>query len=388
MDRFPTILLFVPELPHYRAPVLAALDERLDGDLIVSYGRACDESEYMTVPGESLPFKHLTTQTRHVGMGRLYVQDVVSAFKAFGLPEVVIVKAEIRNLSLFPLLWFCKLKKIPIIVWGQGYSRNRDFAPNGNLYDRIHLSIIRLADAYVCYTANIRDTLTQYVGSDKLFVATNTLDTRRLLDIRQQLMLEGKEAVKRRLELDRKHYLSFIGRLQPRKKIPYLLEVYALLRQKHRLDVGLVIIGKGDQDPLKNQVAKLDVDDVHFLGALPDEKAGEYLFASDVMVMPGWLGLAVNHAFAFGLPVVSQRFGERLLGHGPEAAYVEHDMTGCFAEAGDMEAMAQAIIHILEHQVEFSTRVSRYMDRYLRVERMVEGFVDAIAYATCRLTQG
>lgn len=171
----------------------------------------------------------------------------------------------------------------------------------------------------------------QHIDEAGFFVATDTLDTRQLLRIPDTLTAQGKQNVKRRLGLQRARYLAFIGRLQPRKQIPCLLDVYAFLRSMHRLDLGLPIISEGDQAPLKARVAEPGVKDVHFLGALPDADAGTYLFASDVMVMPGWLGLAVNHASVFGLSVVSHRFGKSLFGHGPEAACVEQCVTGWFA---------------------------------------------------------
>lgn len=381
MDKFPRTLLYLPNLPHYRVPVLSHVNERIGHELIVSHGRSNPESHYITVGENSLPFKNMSTKTRQLAGGRLYLSDVRSAFKAYGMPDVVAIKSEIRNLSLLPLLLFCKIKHIPVVVWGQGGSRNREFRPHRNLYDKTHLMVARLADAYACYTPEVRARLAKYVERDKLFVATNTLDTHLLFQIQQKLADEGKESVKQRLGLERSYYLVFIGRLQARKRLPYLLDVYKLLKCSCGLDLGLLIIGKGNQTPLKARVAKLAVDDVHFLGALPDEEAGEYLFSADVMVIPGWLGLAVNHAFVFGLPVVSQRFGKHLLGHGPEASYVQHGSTGWFSRAGDKEDMSQGILHILKNLDEFSTNVLAYADTYLRVERMVTGLVEALVYA-------
>lgn len=228
----------------------------------------------------------------------------------------------------------------------------------------------------------------QHVTKAKLFVATNTLNTRKLLPIRDKLIAEGRENVKYRLGLKQKYYLSFIGRLQPRKKLPYLLDVYEILRTKYALDLGVLIIGKGDQELLKKQVASKGLEKVHLLGALSDEKAGEYIFASDVMVIPGWLGLVVNYAFLFGLPIVSQWFGENLCGHGPEASYVKHGQTGWFAEAGDKTGMAKGILHILENWQTYSDQVSAYVDRYLHIEHMLDGFTSAIAYAKKKVEEG
>lgn len=375
------ILFFEQELPHYRVPVFAALQESLKDILIVCAGRPPASADYITPDELDLPFSYVESKTLWLAGAELYAQPWWSAFRQFGLPEAVIVRHAIRNLTLFPLLWFCKRKHIPVVVWGQGYSRNRNFEPQKNLYDKIHLAIVRLADAYVCYTPEVCDTLARYVAEAKLFVATNTLDTHPLFCIRDSLTVEGKENVKSRLGLERKYYLSFIGRLQPRKHIPYLLDVYELLKEQCP-EVGLIIIGNGELETyLWERVAKTDLQDVHLLGFKPLEEAGEYLFASDVLVIPGWLGLAVNHAFVFGLPVVSQRFGDHLQGHAPEAAYVQHDVTGWFSPAGDQDDMVKGIMHILENREQFSARVSKYAEQYLTIEQMIGGFTAAVAYA-------
>jgi glycosyltransferase involved in cell wall biosynthesis len=378
------ILILEQELPHYRAPVFAALAEHLQEELVVCSGKTPASSYHTTVAEELLPFHHRVLKTWWIGGERLYAQAYWQAFATFGRPDAVIVRHSARNLTLLPLIWTCKSRGIPVVVWGQGYSRNRAFRPQSNLLDRLHLRIIRLADAYVCYTEEIRQEIAQYAPAERLFVATNTLDTRSLFAVRQALEAEGKDNVKQRLELARRYYLSFAGRLQPRKQVPYLLEVYQILKHHYRTDIGLLLIGPGDLDYFRRRITEAGLEDVHLTGFLPLEDAGEYLFAADVMVIPGWLGLAVNHAFVFGLPVVSQRFGEHLTGHAPEAAYVQHGQTGWFAQVGDQEDMVRGIMHILEHWQTYSENVSAYAERYLRIERMMEGFKKALAQARKR----
>jgi len=382
------ILFFEQELPHYRVPIFASLKEQLEQELIVCYSRTRTADEYITVNDDQLPFEHKELKIWWFAKDRVFAQNWVSAFRAFGRPNVVLIRHAIRNLTLLPLLWYCKYRRIPVVVWGQGYSRKHHFNPEASLYDRIHLAIVRTADAYACYTPKVRDELANFVKKEKLFVAMNTLDTRLLLSIREQLVAEGKENVKLRLELTKKYYLIFIGRLQLRKRIPYLLDVYEILKKKYALDLGLLIIGKGNQEPLKKYVALKDLDDIKFLGALSDQKTGEFLIASDIMVIPGWLGLAVNHSFLFGLPVVSQSFGDQMYGHGPEAAYLQHGQTGWFAREGDKEGMATGILHILENWQSYSDNVSKYVARYLRIERMLDGFADAIEYAKKKVDKG
>jgi glycosyltransferase involved in cell wall biosynthesis len=366
-------------------PVFAALAEHLQEELVVCSGGIPASSYHTTVAEELLPFHHRVLKTWRIGGERLYAQAYWQAFATFGRPDTVIVRHSVRNLTLLPLLWICKSRGILVIVWGQGYSRNRAFRPRHNLLDWLHLRIIRLADAYVCYTEEIRQEIARYTPAERLFVATNTLDTRSLFAVRQALEAEGKAKVKQRLALARRYYLSFIGRLQPRKQVPYLLEVYQTLKYHCRMDIGLLLIGPGDLDHFRRQISDAGLEDVYLTGFLSLEDAGEYLFAADVLVIPGWLGVAVNHAFVFGLPVVSQRFGEHLTGHAPEAAYVQHGQTGWFAQAGDREDMVRGIVHILEHWQAYSENVSAYVERYLRIERMMEGFEKALAQARKRV---
>jgi glycosyltransferase involved in cell wall biosynthesis len=375
------ILVCEQELPHYRVPVFAALAKHLREEIVVCSGEIPASSYHTAVDEDHLPFRHHVLKTWWLGGKKLYAQAYWQAFALFDRPDAVIVRHSIRNMTLFPLIVTCKSRGIPIVIWGQGYSRNRHFRPTKNLLDWLHMRIIRLADAYVCYTEEIRQEIARYAPDIELFVATNTLDTQSLLAVRRSLEAEGKIKVKQRLGLTRRHYLSFVGRLQPRKQVPYLLEVYRTLKNHHQIDIGLLLIGPGDLDYFWHQIAEAGLEDVHLLGFLSLEDAGEYLFASDVMVIPGWLGLAVNHAFVFGLPVVSQRFGEHLTGHAPEAAYVQHGQTGWFAQAGDQEDMVRGIMHILEHWQTYSENVSVYAERYLHIERMMEGFEKALARA-------
>ena len=68
---------------------------------------------------------------------------------------------------------------------------------------------------------------------------------------------------------------------------------------------------------------------VVFHGAIHDDvKTGEILFACDMMVMPGYLGLSVNHAFCFDCPVMSFEQQKNGPFHSPEVEYVINNKTG------------------------------------------------------------
>lgn len=377
------ILLLEKELAHYRVPIFERLDERLNEDLFVVHGdpRPCSS---LATPeaGADLPFRHLRIRNHWLAGGRAYVQNLFRILWIAREARAVVARHSIRNLGLLPLLKGLKAQGIPAVVWGQGYSRTRPFRPYRHFSDQVHLRIVRASDAYVCYSEEISRTLSAHTSTSKLFVARNTLDVDRLLALRDRLEEEGREAVRSRLDLDRSQYLVFSGRLQPRKKIRTLLELQKLLVRGHGVDSGLLIIGDGpERGALERKVKRERIEGVTFLGSVYGRRAAEYLFAADVLVMPGWMGLAVVHAFAMGLPVVGQRDGPGLVGHPPEAAYVRECPAGRIVAPGPPASLADAVHDVLEVRHELGEEARSFVRRELTLDRMTEGFLAAIRHA-------
>lgn len=372
------ILVYERELTHYRVPVFLRLQQRVEEDVFVVHGNGPRESYLNTVDEEEdLDFGHERVATYWMGGDKMAFQNVTPHLLE-KRPSTVIVRGGIRQFHLFPLLLFYKLWGIPLLVWGQGYSRKRDFRPRRHLIDRTHLSVVQLSDAYVCYNEKIKETLTQYCSSEKLFVASNTLSVEEHLKTRRQLESLGREAIHRQLNLECQQYLCFIGRLQPRKRLDYLLEVYRCLISKSDIDVGLIIIGEGpERSKVEAEVERRGLTDVHLVGAQYGEDAGRYLVASDAMVMPGWLGLAVNHALAYGLPIVSQHG----IAHAPESIHVKHGKTGWFAEANQRDEMVEGIEELLVQKEAYRERCLQYARNNLTMDSMMKGFERAITYA-------
>ena len=119
-----------------------------------------------------------------------------------------------------------------------------------------------------------------------------------------------------------KRALLFSGRLYPEKKVDFLLRAFAILKRTYPA-VALLIIGDGkERSRLERLAAQLDVRDVHFLGERMDPKeTAAYFSIADLMVIPGLVGLAIVHGFAFGLPIITTTTP----GHGPEIEYLDGD---------------------------------------------------------------
>lgn len=106
-----------------------------------------------------------------------------------------------------------------------------------------------------------------------------------------------------------KKTIVFIGRLEKRKGVEYLVKAFERLRQKHD-DVQLYIGGNGvKKASLKRLVLFHSIPDVHFLGYIPEEDKVELLQKADVFCSPApygeSFGIVLLEAMAVGTPVVA-----------------------------------------------------------------------------------
>jgi glycosyltransferase involved in cell wall biosynthesis len=122
-------------------------------------------------------------------------------------------------------------------------------------------------------------------------------------------------------------------------------------------------------------------DAVTFHGWVHDgQKSGALLYASDLMIMPGNVGLAVNHAFMFDCPVVTFLQTEM---SPPEIEYIVDNETGFKIPDFSVEKMAQTIQSYLTNkdlQTSMQKAIRHKMDVELIPENMAKGFTDAVEY--------
>jgi predicted RNA-binding Zn-ribbon protein involved in translation (DUF1610 family) len=115
-----------------------------------------------------------------------------------------------------------------------------------------------------------------------------------------------------------------------------------------------------------------------FLGPIQDSAALSRIFrASDAVVIPGYVGLAVNHAFAHGRPVITCRSAI----HSPEIDYIEHDVNGLI-----LPSLPELGVGLLRFAASAELRRSlaagalKTHDK-LDLQRMVEAFDDGVRRA-------
>jgi len=140
----------------------------------------------------------------------------------------------------------------------------------------------------------------------------------------------------------------FVGRLEPRKGVAYL--VRAFLRLKPAFPrLRLLVVGRDDQhqqDKLMSMVPPRLRPDLVFVGAVPQADLPSYYASADVFCAPSLggesFGIVLAEAMAVGLPVVCSNIG----GYRD----VVHDGTdGLLVPPRDPEALAAAVGGLLDN---------------------------------------
>lgn len=369
------ILLFQRWLAPYRVPLPARLSQALDGELTVASG-ASPTGEAATPQG----FAHVELRNRWFRGETAVWQDYRPALRAVPKPSVIVGEHNPRILSHLPLLRWARRNNVGFVLWGHGVSQRRDIEA-GDWQQRVHRWWIGQCDAYIAYTAERRARLEEVFGAGKFFHATNTLDTDALFQARRTLEQEGVATVKSRLGLPRKHYLLFIGRIHQDKQPRTVLSLAQALRGRG-LDVGAIFIGDG---PERDALIAEAGDDAVFPGAIHDlNESAPWLFASDLLVMPHWAGLAVNHGLSLGLPILTQTDVPGLPRHPPEIAYVRDDDTGFIVPYGDATKLADAAATLIAERDRFRAQAIAYAERELSIDAWVQGMLAGIGHATRR----
>jgi phosphatidyl-myo-inositol alpha-mannosyltransferase len=147
---------------------------------------------------------------------------------------------------------------------------------------------------------------------------------------------------------DGKRNILFLGRLEKRKGLPFLLEAFARVKRDFP-DTRLVVVGGdgGLRSVCELYVERNGLADVVFTGYVPDDAKPRYFRTADIYCAPNTggesMGIVLLEALAAGVPIVASRiegFSE-VLTEGHE---------GLLVTPRDSEALAMGLKRLLSDQ--------------------------------------
>ncbi|MCP4245466.1 MAG: glycosyltransferase family 4 protein [bacterium] len=377
--------VFLRYLPHYRLGVFRELQRENRISVTICAPEHYDQNYLQTEhPEKGFPFVNIRSwlwripfTRRLVGLQPHAVWGVLT-----GKFDVVILGNTFLDLHVWINLLLGRLLRRSVCLWGHG-----DTLPTTRRSRALRSMVLRLADAMVFYTEGDRQRwIDRGLPAKKLFVAYNALDTQESAAIKAKIAPEDLDALRREWGLEGKKIVIYIGRLLPYKKPEVAVRAMKGVVDKVP-DAHLVMIGDGPmRRELEALAAELGVSEqVTLAGTIPEEETvAKFQLCSEVGVMPARAGLAVQHSFDYGVPMV---VGDNMDDHPPEVELVVEGETGLYCRDEDPEDFTRAILRLLTDGAErqrMSTAVRLVIEKKYNVEMMAGGLLEAIQYCAQR----
>jgi glycosyltransferase involved in cell wall biosynthesis len=166
--------------------------------------------------------------------------------------------------------------------------------------------------------------------------------------------------------------ILFVGRLQARKRIDFLL--HACAAHPGGLEPHLWIVGDGPERAALEKLAGEVYPSAHFWGARQGSELANLFSGADLFVLPGTGGLAVQEAMSYALPVMVAE------ADGTQANLVRPD-NGWMLPPGDQQALNDCLAQALSDLpcLRAMGQVSyQIVDQEINLEHMVAVFENAV----------
>jgi glycosyltransferase involved in cell wall biosynthesis len=282
-------------------------------------------------------------------------------------PSAVIVFLHLKDVFFWPLIHWLKIKKIPAIFWTKGVNLDAlESSLSRTLFKYIH----GIFDGLLLYSPNE----TMFIPEkhrQRISIANNALNHYAFPSDENRLDL-----MQSKLGISFHRIALFAGRMGVgggRKKVAHAVEVFNRIKEN---GWGLVIVGSGMPEAVREQ---MNPKNTCYLGEVYDE--GELFISAlhrmaHIALLPGHVGLGLNHAFYWGLPVVTEKGNQP-----PEIRYLQDGVNGYMVPENDID-MLQEKVELLFSNDSLRERMSASAkERIMEVgsiERMFDGFLSAV----------
>ena len=360
-------------LPEYRIPFFDRLSAASGGGLELFAGKP-RTGEGIVVGEEVADARLVSAKNVHIGRGGLYLcyqRGLKSWLKRFQ-PDVLVVAADPRLPATRSAVSYMKSINRPVVGWGLGVLDDGERGGLlGSLRRRMRSQLFRSFDAVIGYGSKAAMDYEQYgVEPDRIFVAKNAVaDPTRTA--RMDVISTDQAALDRwraRLGLSRPTIL-YVGRLIKEKRLDMLIGACSRLGDT----CDLVIAGDGPDRGDLEQLANSEFPRAKFIGHVTGDELTRAFGASDLFVMPGLGGLAVQEAMAHGKPViVAEADGTQLdlvkngrnglIVKPGDAIMLENAIRDCLLDPEALDRMGKESLAIATGEITIDSMVSVFVD--------------------------
>ena len=366
-----------PLLAHYRVPVFDLLARSTGIDLTV----ICDMHPTGSLKGAPPTEAFRCEHAPQYKLGPMISHPAMLAAATSGRFDAVVLTWNVRLLELTPALLACRAQGTASVLWGHGYSKS-----DSVLRRALRRQMVSLADATLLYGRMEQERL-QAAGYKRTFVAPNAIDQSSIAAATAEWTADKARLQSWRKErgIEDGRLVVFISRIEPDKRVDLLLEAFRIAQQQ---DPGLrlAIIGGGSGlESARAYAAELGIaSSTTFTGPIYNERdIAPWCLSAGCFAYPEAIGLSIQHAFGYGLPVVTS---DCLASHNPEIEALLPGVNGLLYAHGNAAAFGDAMLQVLQgtrsraQWREAALDTVNAPDGY-NVHAMVHGYADALWHA-------
>ena len=293
------VLFIFDRVTHYNSELFKCLEPRLrklDIELVLLAGYSKTEERGRVRLSDKVVEKearYLYREFRVKNFIFRHQKGVLSQIKQIK-PDIVVMASHVGNLSSWNIMRLKKKMGFSLVAWQCGY----EFNPS-RLKDFLLGRFIKGFDYHLAYHTNAKKYALRYgARKSQVTVMHNTINNNKIeridkSDARNKICAAFPQIGDRQIVL-------FVGAILKEKKLETLCD--AMLRPEHENAI-LLVVGDGPHLSVLRSIYG-DTDNIIFTGSVIDG-VGTYFDASDVFLLPGTGGLAINEAMAHALPVIS-----------------------------------------------------------------------------------
>lgn len=360
-------------LPTYRVPFFDLLAGDCEGGLSLFAGAPRPNEGIVSADGLRVG-EFRVAGNLHFLSGRFYLcyQRGLLDWLNDWNPDALILEANPRYLATPSAVRWMHARGRGVIGWGLGapplrpplFQRKWGGSEGGawaGLRQTRRGAFLSQFDALIAYSQRGAD---EYAAlgfpRQKIFVATNAVAPR-----------PTRKPPSRNPDFGERPALLFVGRLQTRKRVDFLLRACLEMPEPRP---RLMIVGDGPERGNLESLAAGVYPSAEFIGARHGDALKPYLAEADLFVLPGTGGLAVQEAMSSGLPVIVAQ------GDGTQDDLVR-PTNGWEVPPDDYEALV-ATMRLALSDVRRLRRMGaesyRIVSEEINLEKMVEVFVGAL----------
>lgn len=365
-----TVVIIQEYVPQYRVAFFDQLGKIAAAEGIevkIAAGRPNSKQLRRADGANPLHVTHIAQREFSIAGRRIVLRNILKATRG---ADLVVLEQGRRNLDVYSLFLPRFMRKAPRALWGHG----RDYVEKRSKFAAwIQMRLTARADWFFAYTpGGAAHVEALPFADDRITVVMNSIDTVALRGSLSNVRSTDIANFRRRWDV-KGRIACFIGALDESKRIPFLLESIRILNKKHS-DLAYVIAGDGPLlEKLKLEAA--DLPNVRFIGRVYGQDKNVLLAASDLLLVPGRVGLVAVDSLAAGVPIATTQWQF----HAPEFEYLVPEATSVIS-ANSVLDYANAISDLFsdEQKLELLANGSRMAGESLSIDRMAQNFLEGI----------